>query len=104
MKINIVRVGINKGWERDSWVRILFQVNLDVSEEEEAYLLSKQWGSFFYHAEDDPLHNRHMNTFYGELITKYTDVAIPSIEYIAGMLSVVKAFYILLKDLNHYVP
>lgn len=59
-------------------------MNLDVSEEEEAYLLSRQWGSFFYHPEDDPLHNRHMNTFWGELITKYSDVAIPSIEYIAG--------------------
>jgi len=57
---------------------------LKVSEEEEAYLLSKRWGSFFYHAADDPLHNRHMNTFWGELITKYADVAIPSIEYIAG--------------------
>lgn len=68
---------------------LVFQVNLDVSAEEEAYLLSKQWGSFFYHPENDPLHNRHMNTFWGELITKYTDVAIPSIEYIAGKPSTV---------------
>lgn len=62
----------------------MLQVNLNVDQEEEAYLLSKQWGSFFYHPEDDPEHNRHMNTFWGELITKYSDIAIPSIEYIAG--------------------
>ena len=61
------------------------QVNLDVDPEEEAYILSSMWGSFFYHPEDDPEHNRHMNTFWGELVTKYCDIAIPSVEYIAGM-------------------
>jgi hypothetical protein len=60
---------------------------LDVDPEEEAYMLSEQWGSFFYHPEEDPQHNRHMNTFWGELITKYCDIAVPSIEYIAGEIS-----------------
>ncbi|WAR09485.1 NT5D1-like protein [Mya arenaria] len=69
--------------ERDR--KIVRNVNLCVDEEEEAYLLSQQWGSFFYHPEADPLHDRHMNTFWGELITKYTDIAIPSMEYIAGL-------------------
>ena len=58
------------------------QVNLDVDPED---ILSSMWGSFFYHPEDDPEHNRHMNTFWGELVTKYCDIAIPSVEYIAGM-------------------
>ena len=49
--------------------------------------MSSIWGSFFYHPEDDPDHNRHMNTFWGELVTKYCDIAIPSIEYIAGIYS-----------------
>ncbi|WAR09332.1 NT5D1-like protein [Mya arenaria] len=69
--------------ERDR--KIVRKVNLCVDEEEEAYLLSRQWGSFFYHPEADPLHDRHMNTFWGELITKYSDIAIPSMEYIAGL-------------------
>ena len=50
-------------------------------------MLSSMWGSFFYHPEDDPDHNRHMNTFWGELVTKYCDIAIPSVEYIAGIYS-----------------
>ncbi|KAL4232769.1 5'-nucleotidase domain-containing protein 1 [Mactra antiquata] len=53
--------------------------------EEESFVLSEIWGSFFYHPEEDPLHNRHMNTFWGELITKYCDIAIPSVEYIANL-------------------
>ncbi|XP_052244584.1 5'-nucleotidase domain-containing protein 1-like isoform X3 [Dreissena polymorpha] len=73
-------------WQQDERDRkIVRPVNLAVDEEEEEYLLSRQWGSFFYHPEDDPLQNRHMNTFWGELVTKYSDVAIPSIEYIAGV-------------------
>lgn len=73
-------------WEPEEKRRkIIRNVNLDIDCEEEAYLLSKRWGSFFYHPEDDPLHNRRMNTFYGELVTKYCDIAIPSIEYIAGL-------------------
>ena len=59
------------------------------------------WGSFFYHPEDDPDHNRHMNTFWGELVTKYCDIAIPSIEYIAGIYS--KIYYrILTEQVTYY--
>lgn len=73
-------------WEPDEKNRkIVRKVNLDVDQEEEAYILSSVWGSFFYHPEDDPEHNRHMNTFWGELVTKYCDIAIPSVEYIAGL-------------------
>ena len=60
-------------------------MNLDIDAEEEAYLLSRSWGSFFYHEEEDSKHDRHMNTFWGRLISKYNVIAIPVVEYIAGI-------------------
>ncbi|VDI56937.1 Hypothetical predicted protein [Mytilus galloprovincialis] len=60
-------------------------VNLYIDPEEESFLLSKGWGSFFYHEEEDVKHDKHMNTFWGHLISKYNAIAVPLIEYIAGM-------------------
>ena len=42
------------------------------------------WGSFFYHEEEDVKHDKHMNTFWGHLISKYNVIAVPLIEYVAG--------------------
>ena len=67
------------------------------------YLLSKVWGSFFYQPDEDPQHNRHMNTFWGEMITKYTDIAIPSIEYLASKYSLLILFHLSHNaNLTHY--
>ncbi|KAJ8314879.1 hypothetical protein KUTeg_007029 [Tegillarca granosa] len=60
-------------------------VNLDIDSEEEHYLLSDMWGSFFYHEEEDIKHDKHMNTFWGRIISHYNAIAVPTIEYIAGM-------------------
>nr|XP_022293186.1 5'-nucleotidase domain-containing protein 1-like isoform X1 [Crassostrea virginica] len=61
------------------------QVNLTIDPEEEQYLLSECWGSFFYHEEEDPKHDKHMNTYWGRVINHYNVIAVPTIEYIAGM-------------------
>ena len=63
-----------------------FQVDLKINPEEEQYLLSECWGSFFYHEEEDPKHDKHMNTYWGRVINQYNVIAVPTIEYIAGKL------------------
>ena len=63
---------------------LLFQVNLTIDPEEEQYILSECWGSFFYHEEEDPKHDKHMNTYWGRVINHYNVIAVPTIEYIAG--------------------
>ncbi|KAK3089458.1 hypothetical protein FSP39_003775 [Pinctada imbricata] len=60
-------------------------VNLYIDPEEEEYILSKAWGSFFYHEEEDVKHDKHMNTFWGRIVSQYNAIAVPLIEYIAGM-------------------
>ncbi len=64
--------------------------------------MSKQWGSFFVHHKDTQngfINNvldgnyaggketgrREMNTFWGDLIQKYSTIAIPRIDFITGM-------------------
>ncbi|XP_061176710.1 5'-nucleotidase domain-containing protein 1-like [Saccostrea echinata] len=61
------------------------QVNLEKDPEEERYILSQSWGSFFYHEEEDTKHDKHMNTYWGRIISHYNTIAVPTIEYIAGM-------------------
>ncbi|OWF48503.1 5'-nucleotidase domain-containing protein 1-like [Mizuhopecten yessoensis] len=61
------------------------QVNIEIDPEEESFLLSKMWGSFFYHEKEDTKHDGCMNTFWGRLVSQYNAIAIPIIEYIAGM-------------------
>ncbi|KAL5010062.1 hypothetical protein ScPMuIL_012367 [Solemya velum] len=61
------------------------KVDLGIDLEEDVYLLSKLWGSFFYHPEEDKKQDHLMNTFWGCLISQYSNIAIPSVEYIAGM-------------------
>lgn len=64
------------------------QVNLYINPDEEQYILSEGWGSFFYHEEEDPKHDKHMNTYWGRIISRYNAIAVPTVEYIAGKLSV----------------
>ena len=60
-------------------------------EDEKQLLLSKQWGSFFY---DDSLLSskssaagkKTLNTFWGYVIRKYSDITVPNLEYFAGEL------------------
>ncbi|XP_048767422.1 5'-nucleotidase domain-containing protein 1-like isoform X2 [Ostrea edulis] len=61
------------------------EVNLYIDPEEEQYVLSDCWGSFFYHEEEDPKHDKHMNTYWGRIISQYNAIAVPTVEYIAGM-------------------
>ncbi|XP_069133836.1 5'-nucleotidase domain-containing protein 1-like [Argopecten irradians] len=61
------------------------QVNIEIDPVEESFLLSKMWGSFFYHKSEDIKHDRSMNTFWGRLVSQYNAIAIPIMEYIAGM-------------------
>eukprot|EP00105_Crassostrea_gigas_P028863 XP_011450639.1 PREDICTED: 5'-nucleotidase domain-containing protein 1 isoform X1 [Crassostrea gigas] len=61
------------------------EVNLYINPDEEQYILSEGWGSFFYHEEEDPKHDKHMNTYWGRIISRYNAIAVPTVEYIAGM-------------------
>lgn len=86
----------------------VYQDHIEIEKSKEEVLLSNQWGSFFSH--DDTLHNgtikdcdhcvnnvldgmfichktkerREMNTFWGDLIQKYSTIAVPRIDFIAG--------------------
>ena len=74
-------------WEWYDYDGYPFQVNLYIDPEEEQYILSRCWGSFFYHKEEDVKHDKHMNTFWGRIISQCNAIAVPLIEYIAGQLA-----------------
>ncbi|XP_078356081.1 5'-nucleotidase domain-containing protein 1-like, partial [Oculina patagonica] len=75
---------------------------IEIEKNKEEVLLSKQWGSFFVHHKDTQngfIHNvldgnyaggketgrREMNTFWGDLIQKYSTIAIPRIDFITEL-------------------
>ena len=73
--------------------------DIEIEKNKEEVLLSKQWGSFFIHPKttqngfiDNPLDEsekktgrKQMNTFLGDVIQKYSTIAIPRIDFITGM-------------------
>lgn len=56
--------------------------------EEKILVASSRWGSFFTHPRSNEQVNnakQHpLNTFWGDLIRKYSKIAIPLLDYIAG--------------------
>lgn len=65
-----------------------FQHSSLVTEEEKELLLSDFWGPFLV---DMPRKNQDsnimMNTFWGDVISRYSDITVPSLEYLAGLQS-----------------
>ena len=79
--------------------------DIEIEKNKEEVLLSNQWGSFFVHdnatrngfisnactmegkpiCEKKPV-RREMNTYWGDLIQKYSTLAIPRIDFITGKL------------------
>ena len=66
--------------------QIPFQHSSLVTEEEIAYLLTDFWGPFLVEEDGQSRGKgpKEMNTFWGEVIGKYSDIAVPSLEYLAG--------------------
>ncbi|CAL1537985.1 unnamed protein product [Lymnaea stagnalis] len=67
--------------------KIRFEHSSLVTEEEIELMVSQFWGSIFI---DEMRDNRTaeekvMNTAFGDLISQYTDICVPSIEYLAGV-------------------
>ncbi|XP_025097899.1 5'-nucleotidase domain-containing protein 1-like, partial [Pomacea canaliculata] len=64
----------------------VFQHSSLVTEEEKELLLSDFWGPFLV---DMPRKNQDsnimMNTFWGDVISRYSDITVPSLEYLAGV-------------------
>ncbi|XP_070189996.1 5'-nucleotidase domain-containing protein 1-like isoform X2 [Littorina saxatilis] len=56
-----------------------------VTQEEMDYMLTDFWGPFLVHREGKPKAPVEMNTFWGDVIGKYSDIAVPSLEYLAGV-------------------
>ena len=58
------------------------------SELEKEYLTSQCWGSLF--TDDNPNSSvtnnglKYMNTLWGYIIRKYSDIAVPHLQYLAG--------------------
>lgn len=85
-----------------------YQDHIEIEKSKEEVLLSNQWGSFFTHDDtalngvikdcDQSINNimdgffvckttkerREMNTFGGDVIQKYSTIAIPRIDFITG--------------------
>lgn len=56
-----------------------------VTEEEIDYLLTDFWDPFLVHPSEGNGHPLQMNTFWGDVISRYSDIAVPSLEYLAGV-------------------
>ena len=52
--------------------------------EEKLLVASSQWGSFFTHPRDTTTKQPDINTFWGDLVRRYSKLAIPLLDYIAG--------------------
>jgi hypothetical protein len=55
-----------------------------VSKEEIDYMITDFWGPFLVERSADSTDPFEMNTFWGDVIGKYSDIAVPSLEYLAG--------------------
>ena len=55
-----------------------------MTKEEIDYLLTDFWDSFLVHRDGMSGAPVEMNTFWGEVIGRYSDIAVPSLEYLAG--------------------
>ncbi|KAK7471553.1 hypothetical protein BaRGS_00035781, partial [Batillaria attramentaria] len=56
-----------------------------VTDDEIDYLLTDFWGPFLIHPTKDMKAPLQMNTFWGDVISRYSDIAVPSLEYLAGV-------------------
>ncbi|XP_041354320.1 5'-nucleotidase domain-containing protein 1-like [Gigantopelta aegis] len=54
-----------------------------VTPEEREYLTSQFWDTFLYH--EDTIRPKRMNTFWGSVISEYSCITVPSLEYLAGV-------------------
>ncbi|XP_048239965.1 5'-nucleotidase domain-containing protein 1-like [Haliotis rufescens] len=55
-----------------------------VTHEEMEYLISDVWGPFLYHGPEGAS-DKVMNTLWGSVISQYSDITVPSLEYLAGV-------------------
>ena len=63
---------------------LFFQHSSLVSKEEIDYLITDFWGPFLTDDQASSQKQTEMNTFWGEVIGSYSDIAVPSLEYLAG--------------------
>ncbi|KAL8585862.1 hypothetical protein ACOMHN_056457 [Nucella lapillus] len=78
----------NRALEPGSKKRKVLEHSSLVTQEEMDYLLTNLWGPFLVHGDKDDKGSRdggRQATFWGDVIVQYSDITVPSLEYLAGV-------------------